>query len=406
MSIDVDRINLTDPAFWAGPVNLEAFAALRRERPVSWHDFVDGPEKGMKGFWALTRYDDIVTVSQNSKLFRNQPTTYIGDQSEEEAQTEGWFLNMDPPRHFTLRSVVQKLLSPKGVEQFRALAEKHAEELVLAARDKGTVDYAKEVAQPFPVAVICDILGAPASDRKLMHHLTTHALAGDAPELGGPASIPAYFKQLNDYGEALARERRKAPKDDLVSYLLTVEVDGQKFTDQEVGYYFQLLVTAGMETTGTVGTHMMRLFMENPDQMRIWAAAPDEVAPTGVEECVRLVTPVMHMRRTVAEDTEIAGQPIAAGEKVVMWYISGNRDETKFDAPDRFDVRRTPNVHMGFGGGGRHTCLGAHLARMELPIIARHALTHLKSPEPAGDPVYVASRFANGIASLPVRFAT
>jgi cytochrome P450 len=183
-------------------------------------------------------------------------------------------------------------------------------------------------------------------------------------------------------------------------------VDGQRFTDQEVGYYFQLLVTAGMETTGTVGTHMMRLFMEYPDQMRIWAEAPDEVAPTGVEECVRLVTPVMHMRRTVAEDTEIAGQTIAAGEKVVMWYISGNRDETKFDGPDRFDVKRTPNVHMGFGGGGRHTCLGAHLARMELPIIARHALAHLKTPEPAGEPVHVASRFANGIASLPVRFGS
>lgn len=402
--MNVDTINLTDPKFWAGPLNTEAFAALRRQRPVSWHDFVEGPEQGMQGFWSLTRYDDIVAVSQKSALFRNQPTTYIGDQSEEEAQYEGWFLNMDPPRHFVLRSVVQKVFSPKGVEIYRTNAERLATELVMAAKKKGEVDFAREVAQPYPVAVICDLLGAPASDRARMHYLTQHALAGDAPELGGPASIPQHFKELNDYGTALARERRKAPKEDLVSYLLAADVEGRKLTDEEVGIYFQLLVTAGMETTGTVGSHMMRLFLENPDQMALFAADPQGLASTAVEEMIRLVTPVMHMRRTAAEDTEIAGQKIAAGDKVVMWYISGNRDETKFDAPDAFRVSRNPNPHMGFGGGGRHSCLGAHLARLELPILARLTLEHLNSPEPAGEPVYVASRFANGLASLPIRF--
>jgi cytochrome P450 len=237
-----------------------------------------------------------------------------------------------------------------------------------------------------------------------MHYLTQHALAGDAPELGGPASVPQHFKELNDYGTSLARERRKAPKEDLVSFLHTVEVDGQRFTDEEIGFYFQLLVTAGMETTGTVGSHMMRLFMENPDQMALWAADPDGIAPTAVEEMIRLVTPVMHMRRTAAADTEIAGQKIAAGDKVVMWYISGNREASKFDAPDEFRVQRNPNPHMAFGGGGRHTCLGAHLARLELPIIAKLTLEHLRAPEPAGDAVHVASRFANGLLSLPVRF--
>lgn len=402
--MDAAKINLTDPAFWQGPVNLDAFAALRRDLPVSWHDFLEGPEHGMKGFWSLTRHDDIVAVSQNAGPFRNQPTTYIGDHSEEEAQAEGWFLNMDGPRHFMLRSVVQKILSPKGVERYRANAEAHATALVMAAKEKGEVDFARDVAQPYPVAVICDFLGAPPSDRKHMHTLTQHALAGDAPELGGPASVPSHFKELNDYGTALARERRRAPKDDFVSYLHTVEVDGRKFTDEEIGVQFQLLVTAGMETTGTVGSHMMRLFMENPDQMALWASDPVGLAPVAVEEMVRLVTPVMHMRRTAAEDTEIAGQKIAAGDKVVLWFISGNRDETKFDAPDAFRVQRSPNPHIGFGGGGRHTCLGAHLARMELPILARLTLEHLKAPEPAGDPVYVASRFANGLLSLPVRF--
>ena len=402
--MDASKINLTDPAFWKGPFKSEAFAALRRDLPVSWHDFVDGPEKGMRGFWAVTRYDDIVAVSQNAALFRNQPSTYIGDQTDEEAQYEGWFLNMDAPRHFKLRSVVQKVFSPKGVEAYRANAMRHAHDLVMAAKAKGEVDFARDVAQPYPVAVICDLLGAPPCDRARMHYLTQHALAGDAPELGGPASVPQHFKELNDYGTSLARERRKAPKEDLVSFLHTVEVDGQRFTDEEIGFYFQLLVTAGMETTGTVGSHMMRLFMENPHQMALWAADPDGIAPTAVEEMIRLVTPVMHMRRTAAADTEIAGQKIAAGDKVVMWYISGNREPSKFDAPDEFRVQRNPNPHMAFGGGGRHTCLGAHLARLELPIIAKLTLEHLRAPEPAGDPVHVASRFANGLLSLPVRF--
>jgi cytochrome P450 len=402
--MDARKINLTDPAFWQGPVNFDAFAALRRDLPVSWHDFCEGPEHGMQGFWSLTRFADIVTVSQNSGMFRNQPTTYIEDQSEAEAQHGGWFLNMDGPRHFMLRSVVQKILTPKGVERYRANAVEHATALVMAAKERGEVDLARDVAQPYPVAVICDFLGAPPSDRNHMHYLTQHALAGDAPELGGPASVPAHFKELNEYGTALARERRRAPKDDFVSYLHSVEVEGRRFTDEEIGVQFQLLVTAGMETTGTVGSHMMRLFIENPDQMAIWAADPDGLAPVAVEEMVRLVTPVMHMRRTAAENTEIAGQKIAAGDKVVMWFISGNRDETKFDAPDAFRVQRTSNTHMGFGGGGRHTCLGAHLARMELPILAKLTMEHLKAPEPAGDAVYVASRFANGILSLPVRF--
>lgn len=402
--MDATRINLTDPGFWQGPVNTAAFAALRRDLPVSWHDFVEGPERGMRGFWALTRHADIVAVSQNAALFRNEPSTYIGDQTAEEAQEEGWFLNMDPPRHFLLRSVIQKVFSPKGIEAYRANAARHAHDLVTAARERGEVDFARDVAQPYPVAVICDLLGAPPSDRAHMHHLTQHALAGDAPELGGPASVPRHFRELNDYGAALSRERRRAPREDLVSWLHTVEAGGRRFTDAEVGLYFQLLVTAGMETTGTVGSHMMRLFLENPDQMALWAGDPDGIAPGAVEEMIRLVTPVMHMRRTAAEETEIAGQTIRAGDKVVMWYISGNRDETRFAFPDRFDVRRSPNPHIGFGGGGRHSCLGAHLARMELPILAKLTLEHLRGPEPAGEPVYIASRFANALASLPVRF--
>lgn len=404
MSIDVNDINLADHAFWRRPDTDEGFAALRRERPVSWHEFPEGPEHGMQGFWSLTRYDDIVAVSQDARTFRNSPSTYVGDQSIEEARQEGWFLNMDAPEHFKLRQIVSKIFSPTGVQALARTARQHAESLVAAARAKGACDYAVEVAQPFPVAVICDILGAPASDRKHLHSLTIKALAGDAPEVCGADAIAAAFAQLNAYGAELSRERRKSPKDDVVSLFIAADVDGRKFNDDEVGYFFQLLVTAGMETTGTVGGHMMRLFLANPDQMRLWADDPDGIAPTGVEELVRMVSPVRHMRRTATANAEIGGQEIAAGDKVVLWYNSGNRDETRFQLPNRFDVRRNPNPHIGFGGGGRHTCLGAHLARLELPMLAKATLANLKNIEPAGPPVFVPSRFVNGLASLPIRY--
>ncbi|CDZ53602.1 cytochrome P450 [Neorhizobium galegae] len=404
MTIDVNEINLADHSFWRRPDRDEGFAILRRKRPVSWHEFPEGPEQGMQGFWSVTRYDDIVAVSQDAKTFRNSPTTYIGDQSVEEARQEGWFLNMDAPEHFKLRQVVSKIFSPTGVQTLARTAAQHAEGLVLAAKEKAACDFATEVAQPFPVAVICDILGAPASDRKHLHRLTVTALAGDAPEMGGADKVPAAFAELNVYGAELSRERRKNPKDDVVSLFIATEIDGRKFNDDEVGYFFQLLVTAGMETTGTVGGHMMRLFLENPDQMAIWAADPDAIAQTGVEELVRMVSPVQHMRRTAAANIEIGGQQIAEGDKVVVWYNSGNKDDARFENPFSFDVKRNPNPHIGFGGGGRHTCLGAHLARLELPMLAKASLQHLKNIEPAGDAVFVPSRFVNGLASLPIRY--
>lgn len=404
MALNIDDINLADHTFWRREDRDEGFAVLRRERPVSWHEFPEGPEHGMQGFWAVTRYDDIVAVSQDAKTFRNSPSTYIGDQSVEEARQEGWFLNMDAPEHFKLRQVVSKIFSPAGVQNLARTAAGHAEQLVLAAKQKGGCDYASEVAQPFPVAVICDILGAPAQDRKYLHSLTIKALAGDAPEICGADAVPAAFAELNAYGAELSRTRRAAPKDDVVSLFIAAEIDGRKFNDEEVGYFFQLLVTAGMETTGTVGGHMMRLFLSNPEQMKIWADNPDAVAVTGVEELVRIVSPVQHMRRTASADIEIGGQTIAAGDKVVMWYNSGNKDETKFTDPNRFDVLRNPNPHLGFGGGGRHTCLGAHLARLELPMLAKATLANFKDVRPAGDPVFVPSRFVNGLASLPIQF--
>lgn len=403
--IDVDKVNLADMEFWKRPDREEAFAALRDEKPVSWHDFPEGSaEYGCKGFWSVVRYDDIVAVSGDAKTFISGEGTIVGDQSIEEAHQEGWFLNMDAPRHFKLRQVVARAFSPQGVTKMSEVAKQYAASVVASVKERGECDYAKDVAQAFPVEVVCDFLGAPKENRRRLHELTVTALAGDVLGASAVEAITGAFAELNDYGRYLAAEKRKNPGDDILSMILATEVEGKKLDDVEAGYFFQLLVTAGMETTGTVGAHAMKCFLEFPEQMKIWANDPVGVASTGFEELVRWVSPVMHMRRTASRDTEINGQRIAEGDKVVMWYNSANRDATKFENPYDFNVLRSPNPHLGFGGGGRHTCLGAHLARLELPFLLAETLKQLKDIELAGTPELIPSRFINGIASLPIRF--
>ncbi|MFF7061377.1 cytochrome P450 [Pseudomonas sp. NPDC008258] len=403
--IDVDKVNLADMEFWKRPDREEAFAALRDEKPVSWHDFPEGSaEHGCKGFWSVVRYDDIVAVSGDAKTFISGEGTIVGDQSIEEAHQEGWFLNMDAPRHFKLRQVVARAFSPQGVTKMSEVAKQYAASTVASVKERGECDYAKDVAQAFPVEVVCDFLGAPKENRRRLHELTVTALAGDVLGANAVEAITGAFAELNDYGRYLAAEKRKNPGDDILSMILATEVEGKKLDDVEAGYFFQLLVTAGMETTGTVGAHAMKCFLEFPEQMKIWANDPVSVASTGFEELVRWVSPVMHMRRTASRDTEINGQRIAEGDKVVMWYNSANRDATKFENPYDFNVLRSPNPHLGFGGGGRHTCLGAHLARLELPFLLAETLKQLKDIELAGTPELIPSRFINGIASLPIRF--
>lgn len=399
--MDLSDINLTDPHFWKSGDRVEAFRALRDHCPVSWHEFTPNSGVDAAGFWAVTRYDDIVAVSTDSKTFINELGTGLRDSTKERARIEGWFLNMDAPEHFRLRKIVSKAFSPAGVQKMRALAESYAKELVSTAKAAGGCDFAKDVAHLFPVAIVTEYLGAPQAYRSRLQELTMTALSGD---LSGAANAASAFDELNEIGAELARERRKVPRDDVISTILAAEVDGHRFSDLEVGYFFQLLVTAGIETTGTVGAQLIRLFLENPDQMAIWASDPDTVAPTGIEEAVRVVTPIIHFRRTASVDTELNGQSIRAGDKVVMWYTSGNQDERKFDDPLRFDVTRNPNPHLGFGGGGRHTCLGAHFARMELPFLVKETLRQLGKIELVGEPVFVKSRFVNGLASLPVTF--
>lgn len=402
---DIDDINLTDPSFWAERDVDAAFEQLRQHRPVSRHEFDANDQEALtKGFWAVTRYADVVRVSGDSKLFVNGYSTILADQTVEEAREEGWFLNMDAPEHFNLRRIVAKAFSPVAVQSMQSAAIRYAKTLIDQVTERGECDFAQEVAQPFPVAVICDYLGIPAEIRGELHRLTVVALGGDVPSLGGAPAIIAAFQELNRLCEIVARERRSNLRDDVLSSIITAEVNGRRLGDREVGHFLQLLVTAGMETTGTLGSQGMRAFLDFPAQIDIWRSGGEEIAKTGFEELARWVTPVRHMRRTATADCEIAGQSIKAGDKVVMWYGSANRDSTHFDRPNEFDIRRDPNPHLAFGGGGRHTCLGAHFARMELPHLFNQAFSRWRDIECSGPAQIIPSRFVNGLSSLPIRF--
>ncbi|MEM1142921.1 MAG: cytochrome P450 [Pseudomonadota bacterium] len=363
-------------------------------------------EHGMQGIWAITRHDDITAVSRDAKTFCSGLGTNIIDQTVEEARKEGWLLNMDAPEHFQMRKIVSSNFAPRNVELLKNMAQHHAARLVDAVADSGSesCDFFQDIASPYPVSIIQDFLGSDPADGPYLQKLTVTALAGDASELGGIEAANAAFDELNEYGKQLAKDRRAKPQDDIVSKIIAAEVEGRKLSDEEVGYFFQVLVTAGIETTGTVLTRAIEALIRNPSQMQFLRVNFDEAIKPAVEELARWASPLMYFRRTATCDTEIRGQGIRKGDKVVMWYASGNFDERVFHEPHTLDLTRSPNPHMAFGGGGKHTCLGAHLARMDMPILLKALFDRFVNIELDGEPKNAPSRLVNAITSLPIRF--
>ena len=277
----------------------------------------------------------------------------------------------------------------------------HARAVVDAACELGECDFATEVAEPFPIAVICDLMGVPEKDRSEIARLSRVSVPlGDAEFGTFEDALQAAF-DLIEYAKVLQVERRRYPADDLTTALMSAEVDGEHLSEAEVGSYFELLVTAGIETTGTAIAHGALALSRDPEQWHRWRADFASLAPAAVEEILRWSTPVMHFRRTAAADVELSGEQIRAGDKVVLFYHSANRDESVFDDPYRFDISRDPNPHLSFGGGGRHMCLGAHLARLELRVIFEELSRRLPDLDVFGDPVLAHSMFTNGVKSLP-----
>lgn len=413
IDINVDDIQTADPELWVKPRDYReaVFATLRRERPVAWQKeieqrfFVPGP-----GFWAITKHRDIEYISRNPQLFcSGKGATNIADLPAPLLEFFGNLINTDDPRHMRLRKLVSPGFTPAALKQVEAPVRQSAAKIISRIVEKGEGNFIEDIAAPFPIQVICDLLGIPESLHRYVFDITNSILGASDPEYVPEGkdinlALMESGRSLQNLMREMRAERLKRPTNDLTSLLVHAEIDGEKLTEAELCSFFVLVVIAGNETTRTAIAQGMHALSQFPEQKAIWQNDYDAIAPTAVEEIVRWASPVLFMRRTATCDTEVGGQPVKKDDKLVLWYFSGNRDEDVFENPFQFDVRRSPNDHVGFGGPGPHYCLGAHLARREVNIIFREIFQRMPDIEVCGEPRYLKSMFINGIKELPVRW--
>ena len=408
-----DAIDLSSRAFWSTTAadRERSFAELRAERPVSWHPPVEDalmPDPDDPGYWAVTRRADIAAVSRNNEVFLSGRGVMFENVPVELLEASQSFLAMDPPRHTKLRKVVSAAFTPRQVRRIEDSIATNAKAIVEELRTVGSgADFVDYCAKELPIRTLSDMAGIPESDRAGVAHAAEVAVSWADPEaMDGRNPLEVLFENqvyLHQVALALAAERRAHPGDDLFSGLVNAEVDGDRLTDADIAAFFVLLSVAGNDTTRQTISHALKALTDFPDQ-RAWLVEDfDNHIGTAVEEFVRWATPVMTFRRTAATDFEIVGQTIRAGEKVVMFYSSGNWDTDAFDHPDRFDLSRSPNPHLGYGGGGVHFCLGAHVARAQLRAFFAELLRQLPQIQ-AGEPSFVAGNFIHAVRSMPCSF--
>jgi cytochrome P450 len=410
---NASAIDLSQLDFWTRPwAEREAgFATLRRERPIAFFEEPEIPflPKG-RGFYAITRHADILEISRQPEVFcSSQGATSIPDMPAEMNEFYGSMINMDDPRHQHLRGIVSRRFTPKMVQAVMDDVERVTSRVIDAAIDKGAIDFVTEIAAPMPLIIICNMMGIPESEHGLVFDKSNIILSGGDPEFIPEDANPiAAFMEagaaLANVVRELARYRVKHPADDLTSALVNTELDGERLSDDEIASFFILLAVAGNETTRTAISHGMVALEQHPEQARAWRNDFETLAPTAVEEIVRWATPVIFMRRTATRDVVLSGEQLRAGDKTILFYNSANRDEAVFEEPFRFDLRRAPNPHVGFGGPGPHFCLGAHLARREITVMFRELFRRLPDIRIAGEPAQLRSAFINGIKHLPVEF--
>jgi cholest-4-en-3-one 26-monooxygenase len=401
VAVDLAEIDLTDSRNFVEGVPHHWFAELRRRAPVYWHEEANGP-----GFWAVTKYDDCVTVNRDYEHFSSsRQATFIWDLDEENLeQIRLLMLNMDPPMHTRYRRMVNKGFTPRMVNQLEAKIHQTADDIIDAVIEKGECDFVTDVSAELPLVVIADLLGVPQEDRHNMFDWSNRMIGQEDPEYRiTPEIAQQSAMELYAYASQLYGQKRVNPHEDLMSVLSTLEVDGEGLSDLELELFFLLLTVAGNETTRNLMSGAMHAFFQNPDQ---WEKlrADRSLLPSAIEEMLRFVSPVMNFRRQTTEAFELRGQPIEEDQKVVFFHASANRDEEVFDDPDTFDITRHPNPHMAFGGGGPHFCLGHNLARMEIRVMYEHLLDRLPDIHLDGEAERLQSAFINGVKHLPVAF--
>jgi len=386
---------------------------LRRERPLPFYAEPVIEESWIPagpGYWSVLRHADIEHASRHPEIFSSAAgATNIFDLPVEFLEYFGSMINMDDPRHLRLRRIVARAFSPRMVTRIEQDISLVAQSVVRDLAAHGPGDFVTEVAARVPLEVICSMMGIPEDRYADVFRCSNTILGAQDPEyVPEGADIATALltagAELAELLSGLAVQRRETPSDDLVTALALGEVDGERLTDQEIGSFFILLVVAGNETTRNAISSALVALSEHPDQRERWQGNFDAMANSAVEEIVRWATPVTWMRRTATQDTELAGQSIKSGDKLLLFYASANRDEAVFAEPDRFDLNRSPNPHLGFGGNGPHFCLGAHLARKEITEVYRELFTRVPDIRVSGEPQRLRSSFINGIKHLPCDF--
>jgi cholest-4-en-3-one 26-monooxygenase len=402
MAVDVAHEDLSSPDTFVPGVPFETFDRLRKEAPVFFHDEPGGP-----GFWCVTRYEDLVAVNRDNQLFSSNRKTALFMESDEEmlAQQQLMMLNMDPPMHTRYRLLVNKGFTPRRVSQLEETIRRQTNGIIDTVCEKGEADFVTEMSAELPLQVIADLLGVPQEDRHLVFDWSNRMIGSEDPEYNTNAELAQNASmELYSYFNNLASQRKVDPKEDLVTALLSAEVNGERLSELELDLFFLLLSVAGNETTRTAISHGMVALSEFPDQQKRLVEDPSLIN-SAVEEILRWATPVMHFRRQATAPTQIGDQKIGEDEKVVFWHISANRDETVFDDPYTFDVARSPNEHVAFGGGGPHFCLGSNLARLEMRVFFEELLKRLPDIAVTGKVDRLRSNFINGLKHVPVSFS-
>lgn len=399
-----DRL-LKDPDVYRRMEHHELFSQLRAEDPVHWTEEEDGP-----GFWSITKHADLRLINRDAEGFSSEEKgVYL---MEPDGFADGYdmrgkiMLLTDPPKHTRYRLLVNKGFTPRMVGMIEQHLHFRSELIVDAVIEQGECEFVTDVAAELPLQAIAEIMGVPEEDRHLLFDWSNRMVGADDPEYQSddPDEAGTAAAELYMYAAGLGEARRVDPRDDVVTRLINAEIDGDKLSQEEFELFCLLLAVAGNETTRNATAHGILALMEHPDQLDKLRSDPDRYIDGAVEEILRWSTPVMQFRRTAMRDLELRGKQIKAGDKVVMWHISANRDEEVFDRPFEFDIERSPNDHIAFGGGGAHYCLGTNLARMELRLIFLEIASRMEDIRLTGEVERLRSNFIGGIKHIPIAF--
>ncbi len=400
-----EGFDFTDPDLYVSRVPAAELAELRRTAPVWWNAQPRGASGfDDEGYWVVSKHADVLEISRSSEVYSSEKKTAIirhaqSVTDESLGMQRLIMLNIDPPQHTKLRGIVSRGFTPRAIGNLREALTARAMRIVQAALAEGTGDFVTDVAAELPLQAIAELLGIPQEDRGKIFAWSNEMIGYDDPEYAGDAQAAA--AELVGYAMTMAEDRRGCPRDDIVTKLVHAQLDGGQLTSDEFGFFVILLAVAGNETTRNAISHGMLAFLEHPDQWELFQA---ERPQTAVDEIVRWATPVTVFQRTALADTTLGGQQIKAGQRVGLFYRSANFDEDVFDAPERFDVLRSPNPHLGFGGTGTHYCLGVNLARLEIDLMFNAIADGMPGIKLAGQAERLRSGWLNGMKSLPVSY--